>query len=161
MRRACVRAARRKSRSARSRASKKLRKTVDGYDLVIADTRGLADDFTTDVAEESDVIFLPTGTSRDDLYPTIALARRLVKKGADGKLAIVLSKVGRSERQLQTAMEVIAEAGFESFGAVWPLREGFQSDLDTGRAGSEARNPHLRAAAEALEKAMLARVARS
>jgi chromosome partitioning protein len=139
---------------------KKLRKTVEGYDLVIADTRGLADGFTTEVAEESDVVFLPTGTSRDDLHPTLALARRLVKKGADGKLAIILSKIGRSERQLHAAVNLISEAGFETFDAVWPLREGFQSDLDAGRAGSEARNPHLRAAAEAIEKAMLDRLAR-
>lgn len=36
---------------------KKLRKTVEGYDLVVVDTRGLADDLTAEVSQESDVVF--------------------------------------------------------------------------------------------------------
>jgi chromosome partitioning protein len=140
---------------------KKLRKNVEGYDIVICDTRGFADELTTDVAEESDVVFLPTGTSGDDLRPTLALAHRLADMGAGDKLMIVLSKVGRSERHLQGALEQIAAAGFEVSSAVWPSKEGFQTDLDSGRAGSEARNPFLRSAAEALEKVMLERSERA
>jgi chromosome partitioning protein len=136
---------------------KKLRKNVEGYDIVICDTRGLADELTSDVAEESDVVFLPTGTSHDDLRPTLALAHRLAQKGAGDKIMFVLSKTGRSERHLNDAQEQIAAAGFDVSPAVWPLKEGYQSDLDKGRAGSEARNPFLRAAAEAIEKAMLER----
>ncbi len=60
---------------------KKLRKNDSGYDLIVADTRGLADDLSHDIAEASDVVFLPTGASRDDLMPTLALARRLAKRG--------------------------------------------------------------------------------
>ena len=36
---------------------KKLRKTEENFDLIVADTRGLADDLTKDVAEESSVVF--------------------------------------------------------------------------------------------------------
>ena len=42
---------------------KKLRKTEEAFDLIVADTRGLADDLTKEVAEESSAVFLPTGTS--------------------------------------------------------------------------------------------------
>jgi len=56
---------------------KKLRKNDEGVDFIVADTRGLADDLTKELAEESDVVFLPTGTSTDDLRPTLALARKL------------------------------------------------------------------------------------
>jgi len=81
---------------------KKLRKTVENFDLVVVDTRGLADELTTDVSQESDVVFLPTGTSMDDLRPTLALARRLAKSRKVGnKIVLVLSKVGRSERLLE------------------------------------------------------------
>src|SRR3984885_5901828 len=69
---------------------KKLRKTEADYDLIVADTRGLADELTKEVAEESSVVFLPTGTSGDDLRPTLALARKLAKHGAEGKPVFVL-----------------------------------------------------------------------
>ncbi len=135
---------------------KKLRKTVEGYDLVVVDTRGLADELTEDVSRESDVVFLPTGTSMDDLRPTLALARKLAKTRSVGnKIVIVLSKTGRSERLLEQAEAVIAEAGFDMLNAVWPERDGFQADLDVGRAGSESRNPHLKQAAQDVEHALL------
>jgi chromosome partitioning protein len=39
--------------------------------------------------------------------------------------------------------------------AVWPERDGFQADLDVGRAGSESSNPHLKQAAQDVERALL------
>jgi chromosome partitioning protein len=135
---------------------KKLRKTVTGYDLVVVDTRGLADELTEDVSKESDIVFLPTGTSMDDLRPTLSLARRLAKTQAVGnKIVLVLSKTGRSERLLAQAETMIFEAGFDMLNAVWPERDGFQADLDIGRAGSETRNPHLRQVACEVEAALL------
>lgn len=134
---------------------KKLRKTEERFDLVIADTRGLADDLTKDVAEESDVVFLPTGTSGDDLRPTLALARRLAKHGGGAKLRVILSKVGRSERQAADAVRMIEEAGFRLLTNQWPLRDGLQSELDAGRVGSEARNARLREIGLTMEEALI------
>jgi chromosome partitioning protein len=140
---------------------KKLRKNEDRAGVVVVDTRGLADELAHDIAEDSDVVFLPTGTSVDDLRPTLALARKLARHGADGRLVVVLSKVGRSEIQLQKAAETIEAAGFELLCEHWPLRDGFQADLDLGRAGRESRNPYLREAAEKMEAALFARVERA
>src|SRR5579863_7515244 len=136
---------------------KKLRNADHSADLIVVDTRGLADDLTKDVAEESDLVFLPTGLSMDDLRPTLALARKLAKRGAEGRLCLVLSRVGRSEPQMEAAMAVIEESGFDALKAIWPQRDGFQSDLDAGRAGREARNPYLREIAERMEEALYAR----
>ena len=135
---------------------KKLRKTVTDFDLVLVDTRGLADELTEDVSKEIDVVFLPTGTSMDDLRPTLALARRLAKtRSVSNKIVIVLSKTGRSERLLEQAEATISEAGFDMLNAIWPERDGFQADLDVGRAGSESSNPHLKQAAKEVEVAMM------
>jgi chromosome partitioning protein len=123
---------------------KKLQKADTAADFVVADTRGLADDLSTEIAEISDVVFLPTGVSQDDLRPTLSLARKLARRGAEGRLVVVLSKIGRSETQFGRAVEVIEDAGFELLSEHWPQRDGFQSDLDAGRAGREARNPYLR-----------------
>ena len=136
---------------------KKLRKNESVVDFIVADTRGLADDLSTEVAEDSDVVFVPTGVSQDDLRPTLALARKLARRGAEGRLVVVLSKVGRSETQFSRAVEAIEDAGFELLAEHWPQRDGFQNDLDAGRAGREARNPHLREIAERMEEALWAR----
>lgn len=135
---------------------KKLRKSVGDFDLVVVDTRGLADELTTEVSQESDIVFLPTGTSMDDLHPTLGLAKRLSKSRKIGnKIVLILSKVGRSERLLEIAKQTIADAGFEVLDSIWPERDGFQADLDIGKAGSESHNPYLREAASAIEADML------
>jgi chromosome partitioning protein len=162
----CVEWAKRRTRRGQSPAIearefktlKKLRKNVSGYDLVVVDTRGHADELTADVAEESDVVFLPTGTSADDLGPTLNLARRLARHGIADRIVIVLSRIGRSERQLDDAVGVIEDAGFTALEVHWPQRDGFQGDLDEGLAGSESANPHLRQSATWLEDALLARL---
>ncbi len=136
---------------------KKLRKDNGVVDFIVADTRGLADDLSTEIAEDSDVVFLPTGVSQDDLRPTLSLARKLARRGAEGRLVVVLSKVGRSETQFSRAVETIEDAGFELLSEPWPQRDGFQGDLDAGRAGREARNPYLREIAERMEEALWAR----
>ena len=140
---------------------KKLRKNVSGYDLVVADTRGYADDLTEAVAEESDVVFLPTGTSMDDLRPTLGLARKLARHGINDKIVLILSKVGRSERQLDDAIGLIEDSGFAPLEVAWPQRDGFQSEFDEGRSGGESTNPHLRQLAAWVEDALLARVLKS
>lgn len=135
---------------------KKLRKIEEGFDLVVVDTRGLADDLTEDVAKESDVVFLPCGTSMDDLRPTLALARKLARfKSVSNKIVIVFSKVGRSERLLESAREMVEDAGFEVLSECWPERDGIQADLDAGKAGSEASNPYLKEAALKVETALM------
>ncbi len=139
---------------------KKLRKNVSGYDLVVVDTRGHADELTEDVAEESDVVFLPSGTSLDDLRPTLNLARKLAKHGIADKIVVVLSRIGRSERLLDGAKQLVEEAGFATLDVHWPQRDGFQGDFDNGLAGSESVNPHLRQSARLLEEALLSRVER-
>ena len=50
---------------------------------------------------------------------------------------------------------MISEAGFDLLNAVWPERDGFQLDLDAGRAGSESGNPHLKLTAFDVEQAFL------
>ena len=136
---------------------KKLHKTEETFDLIVADTRGLADELTKEVAEESSVVFLPTGTSGDDLRPTLALARRLAKHGADGKLTFILSKTGRSERQIAAAMKMIEDQGYSILATHWALRDGLQSEFDIGGVGLESRNHYLREIAERMGKALIER----
>ena len=62
------------------------------------DTRRLADELTDDVSKQSDIVFLPTGTSMDDVRPTLELARKITRKPKPEKKVRILSKVVRSQR---------------------------------------------------------------
>ena len=136
---------------------KKLRKNEERAGIVVADTRGLADDLAHEIAEDSDVVFLPTGASGDDLRPTLALARKLAKHGARGAarrralegrpLGSAVAEGGRGDRggRFRVAAGILAAA----------RRLPERSRL--GRAGREARNPYLREAAEKMEEAFFAR----
>ncbi len=89
----------------------------------------------------------------------MGLARRLARQGADGKIALILSKTGRSDRQIaQGAAEKIETEGFTLLPAAWGLRDGLQSEFDHGGTGLEASNHYLREIAEATSAAMLKRV---
>jgi chromosome partitioning protein len=93
----------------------------------------------------------------DDLRPTLGLAKRLARLRDTGeKIVLVLSKTGRSERLVDSALALIEESGFSCLSVHWPQRAGFPADLDAGRAGSESSNPHLKQAAAEIEAAMLA-----
>ena len=59
-----------------------------------------------------------------------------------------------SSAAMRSELDAI-EAGFDMLNAVWPERDGFQADLDVGRAGSESSNPHLKQAAQDVEQALL------
>ena len=138
---------------------KKLRKTEETFDLIVADTRGLADELTKEVAEESSVVFLPTGTSDDDLRPTLGLAKKLARQGADGKLTLILSKTGRSEKpDRRGAAADRRPKAFRVLTANWGLRDGLQSEFDQGGVGLESRNHYLREIADQMGKALMERV---
>jgi hypothetical protein len=44
---------------------------------------------------------------------------------------------------------------FSGLEPVWPQRDGFQAEFDSGRAGNEVSNPNLCQSAEVIEKEML------
>jgi len=94
----------------------------------------------------------------DDLRPTLALARKIARNTKPEKIMVILSKTGRSEKQIQLASMKIEESGFPLLEALWPQRDGYITEFDYGRAGSEAINPHLRRSALAVENALLAKI---
>ena len=69
---------------------------------------------------------------------------------------IVASFIGQKGGVGKSALALIEDSGFSCLSVHWPQRDGFQADLDAGRAGSESSNPHLKQAAAEIEAAMLA-----
>ena len=154
---AAARRSSRRSTRAPFKSLKKLRKGEDGVDFIVADTRGLADDLTKEIAEDSDVVFLPTGTSRRRPEADAgagAQARPTRRRGAHRRRAVEGRPLGAAARQGGRGDR---GGGVRAAVRAWPLRDGFQADLDAGRAGREARNPYLREIAERMEEALMQR----
>ena len=109
------------------------------YDLIIFDGAGHADLQTWEIAKTSDFIILPTGLSKDDLAPQIKLAHEFVKKGVvRSQIGISLSRVGKSERELEDTIEYIGLAGYRYLGHIKEMTSISQNH-DMGLAANETK----------------------
>lgn len=113
-------------------------KIANGYDLVIVDGAPHSTVMTLEIAKESDLIILPTGTPVDDLEPTIRLAHELKQNGIPAnKIILVLCRVGDSKRELEEAIEYIKPTGYYTLPSAIPEKVAFKQALDSGRVLSE------------------------
>ncbi|MCW2306817.1 ParA family protein [Rhodobium gokarnense] len=135
---------------------KKLRGVDDSYDDIVIDTRGHHDEATLELAGASDVVFLPASFSSDDLFPTLRVVASLRETGvAPERVAIVFCRTGGSKRQEEQARSVLEMNRIAALSEALPQKDGFVTAYATGRTGAEAPNRYLRAAAKAVDDAML------
>lgn len=107
------------------------------YDLIIFDGEPHSTKKTLEIAQQSDFIVLPTGVTRDDLSPTVKLAHELKKNGIDRKkIGIILSRVGDSQSEMESAQEYIEEAGYHYLGMIQEKTSIGQAH-DMGKAANE------------------------
>ena len=109
------------------------------YDLIVFDGSGHADLQTLEIAQIADYVILPTGLSKDDLTPQIKLAHELVKKGIARKnIGFALSRVGKSDRELNDTIEYIGVAGYKYLGFI-KEKTSISQCHDEGRAANETK----------------------
>jgi chromosome partitioning protein len=134
----------------------KLDRVSHEYDDVVMDTRGQHDALSLDLAVASDVIFLPSSFSLDDISPTLTVIEALRSAGIPSwRVAVVFCRTGGSARQAQHARSILAMNDITTLDAVLPQRDGFVSLSATGRTGREAPSARLRSIAMAVDDAML------
>jgi chromosome partitioning protein len=134
----------------------KLDRVSHDYDDVVIDTRGQHDELALDLAKSSDVIFLPSSFSLDDISPTLAVVESLRNAGIPpSRVAVVFCRTGGSARQAQPARSILAMNSIASLDAVLPQRDGFVSLSATGRTGREAPSAALQKVARAVDEAVL------
>jgi chromosome partitioning protein len=134
---------------------KKALKGAAAADLLILDGRGYADHHTAEAAAASDAILLPTGTSVDDLRPTVRLAHELIAAGIERRRIIfALCRTGDGARENTDADRYIRAAGYTCLSSTFPERAGYRQAHDEGRTATEARHPSLRSKAQAFAGAL-------
>jgi chromosome partitioning protein len=136
---------------------KKLGRVEFEYQDIVIDTRGQHDELSLDLAVSSDVVFLPSSFSLDDLSPTLRVVESLRNAGVPAtRLAIVFCRTGGSRRQEQQARSILEMNRIAVLDTVLPQKDGFISLYATGRTGREAGQPKLRSVALAMDEALLA-----
>jgi chromosome partitioning protein len=107
------------------------------FDLIVFDGAPHATRMTLDIALQSDYVIMPTGVTLDDLRPTIRLAHEFVSKGVPAaKIGIVLSRVGASNNEINSARRYITEGGYFVLGTL-PEKTSIGQAHDIGKAANE------------------------
>ena len=135
---------------------KKLGRVEFEYQDIVIDTRGQHDETSLDLAVSSDVIFLPSSYSLDDVSPTLRVVESLRNASIPSeRVAVVFCRTGGSKRQEQQARSILEMNRIAVIDAVLPQKDGFISLYATGRTGREAGQPKLRSVALAMDEALL------
>jgi chromosome partitioning protein len=128
------------------------------YEVIVLDGAPGTPKRTAELIGECDLIILPTGSSRADLVPTLALARRLadMKHGGDA-LYFALCRV-MTPAEAAEARTTIGAAGFTTLDGELIERPGYRQAQNFGRSASETAFPSLNVKAKRLARAILDRL---
>jgi chromosome partitioning protein len=131
-------------------------KIAGKHDLVIFDMPPHSSSGTAELAKAADVMFIPTGTTVDDLIPTVRLMHELVKAGMTAsRIAAIMVKGIDSEAQTEAAYTFVTEAGYKCLLPALPLKPTYASALDYAKSPTEVTHPKARARAEACLQAAI------
>lgn len=125
-------------------------KIADKHDLVIFDMPPHSSAGTAELAKAANLMFVPTGTTVDDLIPAVRLMHELVKAGMTAnRIAGIMVRGIDSEAQIEAAHTFITEAGYTCLLPALPLKPTYASALDYAKSPTEVGHPKARARAEA------------
>ncbi len=129
-----------------------------GYDIIVLDGAAGTPKRTAELVSECDLVVLPTGASRADLVPTLALAKRIagMSHEAEGPI-FALCRVATAAEAAE-ARAAIAAAGFETVDGELIERPGYRQAQNFGRSASETNFPTLNDRARRLAQAILDRL---
>lgn len=133
-------------------------KFASSYDLIVFDGAPHATAATLKIAQQSDLLVLPTGLSLDDLEPTVRLAHELKKHIDKSKIAFALCRVGESDSETQEASDYITTAGYFLLSGAIPEKIAYRRASDTGRTATETPYKSLNQKADELAQAIVDRI---
>jgi chromosome partitioning protein len=130
-----------------------------GYDLILLDGAPGSPKRTAELIPSCDLIVLPTGASRADLVPGLALARAIaqMRLAIDGPVFALCRVMTASEAA--EARAAIGNAGFETLDGELIERPGYRQAQNLGRSPTETAFPSLNGKARKLAQSILDRLA--
>ncbi|KAA5604409.1 ParA family protein [Roseospira marina] len=136
---------------------KKALKQASHYDAMIFDGAPDSHQSTLEIAKAADVIFVPSGVTKDDLVPQVLLANELVDvhKIKRDRIMFVLNKALDSQVSVDEARGFIERAVYTCAKTALPARTGYQRAQNAGRSVIETEFPTLNQTADALAQEMV------
>ncbi|EDR3010223.1 ParA family protein [Salmonella enterica subsp. enterica] len=112
-------------------------KAASNYPCLIVDTRPFVDISSLDIARQSNLVVIATGTSLDDLEPSLLLGRELVHKGIPhNRLFYVVGKAP-SQAEGRSAIQTISAWQFTCATSFIMFKPGYSIALDAGYSITE------------------------
>lgn len=112
-------------------------KAANNYQCLIVDTRPFVDISSLDIARKSDLVVIATGTSLDDLEPSLLLGHEMVHKGIPhNRLFYVVGKAP-SQAEGRSAIETIVAWQFACAKTFLTFKPGYSISLDAGYSVTE------------------------
>ncbi len=119
------------------------------HDLMIIDGAPHSTQGTLEAAEHSDLIIIPTGSSLDDLEPSILLASELANSLNSEKIVFALYKT-TSSAQERESRETIKGYGYTVLDGAIHMKTGYITAFDAGFCATETKYKQLNKQAEVL-----------
>lgn len=135
-------------------------RVADAYDLMVLDGAPHATRATAEIGRKSHLVVLPTGLSLDDLEPTVILANTLVSEHGVSveKIAIALSRVGDSPRELEEARAYLEATPYHILVSQMPEKTALRRAQDSGLSVVETPYKGPREQADRLVQAIIDRL---
>jgi chromosome partitioning protein len=132
---------------------------AEACDLLILDTPGGVNDHTLAVARTAHLIVQPTGSTLDDLHPTVLLFHELAAAGVPKPhMVAALCRVLDDDDEA-AARAYLEEAGYEVLAGFIPENRAYRNAHNRGRSLTETNEQEFNDRADALIEALLTKVA--
>jgi chromosome partitioning protein len=138
-----------------------VRRSLDAaerHDVLIIDGAPHATRATQEIAENSNLVILPTGPSKDDMRPAVLLAHELVQAIPAERICFALFRTG-TQAETDAAREYLSKAGYAVLDGELPDRTTYRNASDQGRAVNETQVKSLNAHANKLAQSIVNRIA--
>jgi len=128
-------------------------KREDDFDLIVIDGAPHATRGTLEAARASALVVIPTGSSIDDLQPTVALWKELAGEIDPANIFCVLIKT-TSEHQKDEAASTLGDLSIQYIKGSIPNKAGYIEALDAGKSLTETRYQPISSAARQVVQAI-------
>jgi chromosome partitioning protein len=130
-------------------------KHARAYDIIVLDGAAGSPKRVAELVAACHLVVLPTGASRADLIPGLALARRIADMGAEPIFALCRILTASEAADARTAIDT---AGFEALPGELTERPAYRQAQNYGRSAGETAFPSLNVKARRLARSILDRL---
>ena len=129
------------------------------YEIIIFDGAPYSSGQTLDIAKNSDLVIIPSGSSLDDLEPAIMLGNELKENGISiDHISLVLNHTGHSDLETKEAFEFLSRLPYYVYSIDLPERTAYRRAVDSGKAPTETTHNTTNERAEKLAELVASRL---